>query len=135
MRRADLQDVGNMQADQKLNTLVSGDAHVASGPQLIPRPCVMVEGLGEWLAAVDGLYGIGQRLVYSVVTRSVEGNHLFDAHRNSLFGLEGQHLVDVVLHLVEATVHVYNLVLPVDPGARRLGYIHVGMAGWGPAGG
>src|SRR5215207_2274301 len=31
VRRADLQDVGNVQADQKLNTLVPGDPDVAGG--------------------------------------------------------------------------------------------------------
>src|ERR687890_135480 len=116
VRRADLQDVGNVQADQKLNTLVPGDPHVAGGPQLVPRPCVMVEGLGERLAAVDGLYGGGQRLAYCMDARSAKG----------------QLLVDVVLHLVEAAVYVYHPMLSVDPGTRRLGYIHVRLTGLRP---
>jgi hypothetical protein len=93
---------------------------------------MMVEGLGERLAAIDSLYGVGQRLVYGMVTRGVEGNHLLDAHGYPLFGLEGQHLVDVVLHLVEAMVHAYHPILPVDPGACRLGYINVRLAGLRP---
>ena len=83
------------------------------------------EGLGERLVAVNGIYGVVQRLVYGMVARAVEGNHLLDAHGNPFFDLEGQHLVDVIIHLVDAAVHADHLVLPIDPGTGGLGEMYV----------
>src|ERR671913_1800199 len=71
VRRADLQYVGDVQANQKLDPAVLGYAHVAYGPKLVPGPGVMVKGFGERFVADDGLYGIGQRLIYGVVARAV----------------------------------------------------------------
>src|SRR5215211_1971721 len=134
VRRADLQDVGDVQANQELDPAVLGDAHVAYGPKLVPGPGVMVEGLGERFVAAGGLYGIGQRLTYGVVARAVDGDHLFDAHRAILFDIKGQCLLDVVVCLVEVTTYTHYLVLPVNPGARCLGDIHVRLASPRPEG-
>src|SRR5215218_4789973 len=129
VRRADLKYVRNVQADQKLNPVVFGDAYVADGPQLAPGSGVTFEGLGERLVTVDRLYGVGQRLAYGMVARGVEGDHLLDAHGDPLFDLEGEHLVYIVLHLVEAAVHTDHLVLPIDPGAGGLGDTYARLAG------
>src|SRR4029453_3505468 len=90
VRRADLQDVGDVQANQELDPAVLGYAHIAYGPKLVPGPGVMVEGFGERFVAAGGLYGIGQRLTYGVVARAVDGDHLFDAHRAILFDIKSQ---------------------------------------------
>src|SRR5919202_1142179 len=113
VRRADLQEVGD------------GYAHVAYGPKLVPGPGVMVEGFGERFVAADCLYGIDQWLIYGVVTRAVDGDHLLDAHGAILFDIEGQCLLDVVVRLVEVTTYAHHLVLPVNPGASCLGDVYV----------
>src|SRR5215213_6095340 len=117
--RADLKYVRNVQADQKLNPVVFGDAHVADRPQLAPGSGVTFEGLGE-------------RLVYGMVARGVQGDHLLDAHGSFLLDLKSQYLVDVILHLVDAAVHTDHLVLPIDPGSGGLGNIYVRLAGLHP---
>src|ERR671914_649939 len=71
VRRADLEYVGDVQANQKLDPTVLGYAQVAYGPELVPGPGVMVEGCGERFVADDRFYGIVQRLVYGVVARAV----------------------------------------------------------------
>src|SRR5215211_3212100 len=125
VRRADLQDVGDVQANQELDPAVLGDAHVAYGPKLVPSPDVVVEGFGERFVAADGLYGIGQRLIYGVVARAVDGDHLLDPHRTIFLDIKGQGLLDVVIYLVEVTTYTHHLVLPVNPGTRCLGDIYV----------
>src|SRR5829696_10071697 len=134
VRGADLQYVGDVQANQELDPAILGDAHIADGPELVPGPGVMAEGLGEWFVATDGLYGVGQRLLYGVVARVVEGDHLLDAHRAILFDIKGQCLLDVVVRLVEVTTYTHHLVLPVNPGARRLGDVYVRLTSPRPQG-
>src|SRR5215210_8287789 len=125
VRRADLKYVRNVQADQKLNPVVFGDRHVADRPQLAPGSGVTFEGLGERLVAACRLYGVGQRLVYGMVARGVDGDHLLDAHGAALFDIEGQCLLDVVVRLVDVTTNTHYLVLPVNPGARCFGDVYV----------
>src|SRR5215216_744226 len=125
VRRADLKYVGDVQANQELDPAVPGYAHIAYGPQLVPGSGVMVEGFGERFVAADSLYGIGQRLIYGVVARAVDGDHLLDAHRAILFDIKSQCLLDVVVRLVEVTTYTHYLVLSVNPGARCLGDVYV----------
>jgi hypothetical protein len=51
MRRADLQDVVDVETEQELDPVVVRDEHVAGLPQLFPRPDVPVVGLGKGAAA------------------------------------------------------------------------------------
>src|SRR5918995_1163699 len=83
------------------------------------------EGFGERFVAADGLYGIGQRLIYGVVARAVDGDHLLDPHRTIFLDIKGQCLLDVVVYLVEVTTYTHHLVLPVNPGTRCFGDIYV----------
>src|SRR5918999_4333428 len=125
VRRADLQYVGDVQANQKLDPAVLGYAHVAYGPKLVPGPGVMVKGFGERFVAADSLCGIDQRLIYGVVARAVDGGHLLDAHRAILFDIKGQCLLDVVVRPVDVTTYTHYLVLSVNSGARCLGDVYV----------
>src|ERR671919_471666 len=93
--------------------------------KLVPGSGVMVEGIGERFVAADGLYGIGQRLIYGVVARVEQGDHLLDAHRAILFDIKGQCLLDVVVRLVEVTTYTHYLVLPVNSGSRCLGDVYM----------
>jgi hypothetical protein len=129
VRRADLQDVGDVQPDQKLDPGVFRNPHVANFPQLVPRAGVMLEGLGERRVTADVLAGVDQRLVYGSVARGVEGDHLLDAYGLFLFDIKGEHLVYVVLHLVEAAIHIEISSLGVDAGAGRLGDVDARLAG------
>jgi hypothetical protein len=131
VRGADLEYVRDVEAEQELDPVVSGDSHVAEIPQFIPRPRVMLEGFGVRPVAAHGLASIDQRLVDGGVARGIEGYHLLDAHRLLLLDPEGVHLVNVVLHLVEAAVGAELLVPPVDAGAGRLGDVDARLAGPG----
>src|SRR5215218_433561 len=64
-----------------------------------------------------------------MVARGVEGDHLLHVHGNLLLDLEGEHLVYIVLHLVEPTVDVELPELSIDAGAGRFGDIYVRLAG------
>src|SRR5918998_1918716 len=125
VRRADLQYVGDVQANQELDPAVLGYAHVAYRPKLVPGPGVMVEGFGERFVAADSLCGIDQRLIYGVVARAIDGDHLLDPHRAIHFDIKGQCLLDVVVCLVEVTTYTQHLVLPVNSGARCLGDVYM----------
>jgi hypothetical protein len=129
VRGADLQDVGDVQPQQELDPLVVGNPHVAELPQLVPGPRVALEGLVVRRVATDRLAGVDQRLVYGGVARRVEGKHLLHAHGIPLFDLEREHLVDVVLHLVEAAVHGGVGAPAVDAGAGGLGDVDARLAG------
>src|SRR5215204_1087283 len=64
-----------------------------------------------------------------MVARGVEGDHLLHVHGNLLLDLEGEHLVYIVLHLVEPPGYVELPELSIDAGAGRLGDIYVRLAG------
>ena len=128
VRRADLEDVRDVQPEQELDPIVFRDPHVAELPELVPRPRVALEGLLERPVPANGLPGVDQRLVYGGVARGVERDHLLHVHRLLLPDLEGEHLVDVVLHLVEAAIRVEPCPVAVDAGAGRLGDVEVRLS-------
>ena len=64
--------------------------------------------------------------------RREERHHLLNQHRHSLTDVEGQHLLDVVLHLVEAALDGDWLTPGEEPGAHRLADVDVRLAGLGP---
>jgi hypothetical protein len=89
----------------------------------------MLECFGKRPVVADSLAGVDQRLVYGMVARGVEGDHLLDVYRLLLLDLEGEHLVDIVLHLVEVALHGERSFLAVHAGSGRLGNVDPRLAG------
>jgi hypothetical protein len=58
---ADLQDVGDVKAQEKLDAIVTWQSHVPRTPQLVPRTLVAFERLGEPGIATGGLACTPQR--------------------------------------------------------------------------
>jgi hypothetical protein len=65
--RTDLQDVGNVEAQQELDAIVPRQPHVARTPQLIPGPFVTLERLGEPGIATGGRPRAPQRFADGAV--------------------------------------------------------------------
>ena len=126
---ANLEDVQDVKADQKLDPVIVRYLHVARVPQFVPGTRVPPESLLERAAATGRRSGVSQRFVYGTVARGVEGDHLLDPDGRFLLDLEVQDLMDVVLHLKQATVHVQLAVLTIDLRAGRLGHVDPGLAG------
>ena len=99
--RADLQDVGDVKAQQQLHARVPGQDQVARLPELVPRRAMLGQRPAERRVVADGLSGVAERLADRAVVRCVERDHLLDAHRRALRHVEGEDRLDVVLHLME----------------------------------
>ena len=82
--RADLQDVGDVEAQQVLDARLARDADVADVPQLVPRAPVTGEGLVEARVAGDAAARVLERLGDRAVARRVERDQLLDADRHAL---------------------------------------------------
>ena len=95
----------------------------------VPRRRVLRQRVGELRAAQHVPARGGQRLGDRVVVRGEERDHLLDAHRLALRHVEGEDLLDVVLHLVEVALHRHRLVAAEDAGARGLGDVDVRLPG------
>ncbi len=112
-----------------LHPVVDRDANVADLPQLGPRPLVALQRLGEGAAPADRPHGVRERLADRPVARGVEGDHLLDARGFPSLDIEGENLVDIVLHAVQAAAGPGNATLVVDTGAGRIGDVDAGLAG------
>ena len=118
--RAHLQQMRDVQAKQELHPPLSGQPHVADLPQLIPSVHMAFERLGERRVAVNALASVGHRIVDRTITRRVHAHHLFDANSRVLLDLEIEAVLDVVLHLIDASSDVKLLSAPVHARAGRL---------------
>ncbi len=117
-----------MQAQQVLHALVAGQEHVAGAPQLVPRPAVALQRLGEVGIAPDGLAGVRQRLVDRAVARGVQRDELLDADGLALAHVEAEHLLDVVLRLKQLAPDVELLGVSEHARAGGLGDVDVRLA-------
>ena len=132
VRGADLQDVRDVDPQELLYVVVSGNLHVADAPQLVPGAGVAIQGFFESAEPENGLLGVCERLVYGGVAGAIEGDHLLHAHRLLLPDFEAEDLVNVVVHLVDGAFYFYFLAVFVDVGAGGLGDEDTRLAGTGP---
>ena len=110
----------DVQAKQELRPPLSRQPHVADLPQLIPGMHMTFERLGERRVAVNALASVGHRLVDRAITRRVQADDLLDANSRSLLDLEVEAVLDVVLHLIDASSDVKLQSAPVHARASRL---------------
>ncbi len=120
--------MGGVQAEQELGPLLLGEAEVAVGPQLLPGTDVALARLRVGVEASGRRLGRRPRLVDGPVPRGVESDQLLHPDGQAPLQLEGQGLVDVVLHVVEAASDLQLAAAGVDAGAGRLGDVDAGLA-------
>ena len=127
--RAHLQDVADVQPQQQLHAVVAWHADVAHPPELVPGRLMPRERLFEAGVAQRRRPSLRQCVADRGVTRGKEGHHLLNPHRDALPDIEREHLLDVVLHLIEAAVDGERPVPAVeDSRARRLADVHVRLS-------
>ena len=107
---ADLQDVRDVQPQQQLHALVSRHPHVAYPPQLVPCRGVALERSGEVGVAGRRLGRLDQRVADRRIPRRVERHHLLDPRRRALLHVEGEDLLDIVLHLIQPPLDLEGLI-------------------------
>src|SRR6266566_9262630 len=127
--RADLQDVRDVEPQQELLPLVPREAKIADAPQLLPSRPMPAERLRERWRALRGLAGACERVADRTIARGEEGRHLLDANGFTLANVEGQRLLDVVVHLVQRALDIDRFAAFVDTCARALAYVDVGLPG------
>src|SRR5512134_535511 len=81
----------------------------------------------EFSLIAGGVVGVDERLAYGVVTGGVERTHFLDADGLLLLDTKRQGLLDVTVHLVHPALSADHLVMAVDPRARRLSDVDVGL--------
>src|SRR6478752_8980318 len=101
MHGAHLQHVGDVQPQQLLHAFVSGHPHVANLPELIPGGTMSLVRSGKVGMANRRGRCFHQCVADRWVARDVEAHHLLDPCWYTWLHVEGQDLLDVVLHLVE----------------------------------
>jgi len=131
VRRANLEQVRAVQSQQQLDLLISGHAAVARPPQFFPGCVVAVERRREVTVAGRRPGRLDQRVADRRVSRRVEGDHLLDPRRLALAHVEGQDLLDVVLHLVERPAGRQRLAAAEDARAGRLADVEIRLPGLG----
>ena len=95
-----------MQPRQELDPLVTRKIDVARRPHVLPCRTVALERFVEVHVPQRRRPGLDQRVARGGVARGEEGHELLDAHRRPLAHVEREHLLDVVVHLVERAIHV-----------------------------
>src|SRR5512132_4694361 len=87
------------------------------------------EPLRERGRALRRLAGACGRIADRTITGGEKGRHLLDANRFTFANVEGQRLLDVVVHLVQRALDVDRFAAFVDTGTRALAYVDVGLPG------
>ena len=127
---ADLQHVGSVEAQQQLHAGLARQLHVADVPQLGPCPLVLGQRRGEVGVTQHVPAGGGQRFGDRVVVGGEQRDQLLDAHRLPGGDVEGEDLLDVVLHLVAGCARTTaGAVAAEHPGPGGLGDVDVRLPG------
>src|SRR5260370_19349463 len=122
-------DVADAPPQQELYGVVPPPAAVAPPPELVPGRRMPRERLLKAGVAQRRRPSLRQRVADRGVTRGEEGHHLLDPYCGALPDVEREHLLNVVLHLVEAAVDSERLPAVVeDARARRLADVQVRLA-------
>ena len=81
---AHLQDVADVQPQQRLHVLIAGDLDLTDPPQLLPGGGVALERLLKVRPSRRRGAGPGERVAGGGVPRGGEGHHLLDPDRSAL---------------------------------------------------
>ena len=95
-----------MEPHQELDPLVTRNIDVARRPHVLPCRTVALERFVKVQVPQRQRPGLDQGVARGRVVRGEEGHELLDAHRRPLAHVEREHLLDVVVHLVERAIRV-----------------------------
>ncbi|MDF2978876.1 MAG: hypothetical protein K0S40_3604 [Actinomycetospora sp.] len=122
-----------MEAQQQLDERLLGHLEVADVPVLVPGVDVLGEAAREVRVALHVPAGGRQRLGDRVVVAGEERDDLLDPDGLALGDVEVEHLLHVVVHLVERASGLHELPAAspaaVDPRAGGLGDVEVRLPG------
>ena len=127
----DLEDVRDVQPQQPLHALVSRHPHVAYTPQFVPCRGVALECTGEVGVAGRRPGRPHQRVADRRIPRGVERHHLLDPRRRALLHVEGENLLDIVLHLIQPPLDLEALICGEHPRAGRVADVQIRLPGLG----
>ena len=110
-----------METKQELHLWVVGQRDVAHVPQLPPRMVMTVKRFTEGRVSARALTRVQQRLLDPAIARGIHRDHLLYPRRLPLLHVEGESLLNVILHLIRAALNPQLVRTLINARTRGLG--------------